>query len=325
MPTPHMSSGTVTPTPHMSSGTVMPTTHTSGTSMETPLSRSTRQGYGVRRHSVQGNVSIQRAHSVGSRSDLRSSRNLSSQAVGSPSSCVSPYGPPISTLSGSNSSLHSTDSSMQCSVQHKAGVSRPHSATAVHHGSHATTLDSRTNTPTSVTPPSSIHVPLHPPVISTPRFTQTGSDSPCPPVSASTVISMPAHAEPWSTASSVPPSSTHHVKLPEVTNKEQLSSSQTTLSSVSTKDTTPGPYRRGHVRNHSLGNNLPHRRSMGHARNRSVGSVAGPFLPKTLSSRQASIGNLSMASVNSFLPDVSDFMLFSSIYTQYTYVHMSHK
>ena len=71
----------------------------------------------------------------------------------------------------------------------------------------------------------------------------------------------------------------------------------------SPKDVVPpkGPRQRGHTRNRSLGNDLPHKRSlssMGHSRNRSLGSITGPFpFPlQPLTSRPGSVGNLSVTS-----------------------------
>ena len=75
-------------------------------------------------------------------------------------------------------------------------------------------------------------------------------------------------------------------------------------------------YRRGHARNHSLGNDLPHKRSltsMGHSRNRSLGSITGPFpisqQPLTslqpLTSRPGSVGNLSVTSDTPRVREVS--------------------
>ncbi len=142
--------------------------------------------------------------------------------------------------------------------------------------------------PSSPADLSNVQVPLQSPIITTPTIQPSSS------VTATDKNSF------------VPNScTTAQIVKQQVQEAQSISYPKVATSSTECKTL----YRRSHVRNHSLGNDLPHGGPLffkGHARNRSLGSIPGPcHSQQTLSCRQPSLGNLSLASASSFLSNVS--------------------
>ncbi len=139
-------------------------------------------------------------------------------------------------------------------------------------------------------------VSLQPPIITTPRV-----QTPCSPTEISPFLIETLNSDTCTRET--------HQQSKEA---PSVVCSTTTATNSSIKIKTM--YRRGHVRNHSFGNDIPQKGQLfykRHTRNRSVGSIPGPsHSQRTMSSRRPSLGNLSITSGSSFLSNVSYCMCF---------------
>ncbi len=244
------------------------------------------QGYGFRRNSFQGGVNVQRSLSVNSGLSSSSTKQIDQLVRSSHSNryLSSDLSSTCASLSISGTVVHST-----CSpTNHAATYQRNFSSSP---------------SPILTNQRPGIQVPLEPPMISTSRIlpsTPTARNpSLLPAVSTNVHVTAPNGKSESTLACEVPQQSQR------VQNIQLTSCSPSVSRSASEKKL---PYQRGHARNHSLGNDLPHRGPLffkGHTRNRSLGSVSGPFQPQHESSRQPSLGNLSIASASSFVTNVS--------------------
>ncbi len=237
--------------------------------------------YGFRRNSLQGGVNVQRSLSVSSGLGSNSTKHMDQLVSSSHSNNY--LSSNLSTSASLSSIVHSTYSpnvseNVAASYQQNFSLSPPSVLT---------------------NQPPGIQVPLKPPMISTSRILPSTSTARSPSFIPAVSTNVTA------------PNGTSETTLPCEVSKQQSqgvpniqpTSCPSSISRSASENKLP--YRRGHARNHSLGNDLPRRGplfSKGHTRNRSLGSISGPF---QLSSRQPSLGNLSIASASSFITIVS--------------------
>ncbi len=237
--------------------------------------------YGFRRNSFQGGVNVHRSLSVNSGLSSNSTKHMDQLVSSSHSNNY--LSSNLSTSTSLSSVVHSTYSpnvsaNFAATYQQNFSLSPPSVLTNQHPG---------------------IQVPLTPPMISTSRILPSTSTARNPSFIPAVSTNVTA------------PNGTSETTLPFEISKQQSQGvpniQPTSFPSSISRSASENklPYRRGHARNHSLGNDLPRRGplfSKGHTRNRSLGSISGPF---QLSSRQPSLGNLSIASASSFLTTVS--------------------